>query len=63
LRKKLKCSVTLLSLLAASEAFANDDAAVAVAPTTTADANADEINLRMLEEFRNKEFIEKLLKA
>jgi hypothetical protein len=61
------------------EASANNDAPVAVtvdiapAPTTAADtantdANAtntetDEINLRTLDKFRNREFIEKLLKA
>ena len=55
----------LHSPLAASEDSANNDATVVVgiAPATAADAEAEENNLRTLEEFRNKEFLEKLVKA
>jgi hypothetical protein len=63
LRKKLKHNITLCSLLEASEAPANNDAAFAVSPATPANAEADEIKLRTLEEFQNKEFVEKLVKA
>jgi hypothetical protein len=79
LLKKLKRNVTSHStLLSVSDASANNDAAidvavaVNVAPTTAADANADadatkaetdEINLRTLGEFRNREFVENLSKA
>jgi hypothetical protein len=52
-------------LLTASEDSANNDATVviAIAPATAANAKAEVNNLRMLEEFRNKEFVEKLVKA
>jgi hypothetical protein len=66
LLKKLKRNVALHSLLAGSEDSANNDAAVVVAinPATTADdAKAEANNLRTLEEFRNKEFADKLVKA
>ena len=55
----------MYSLLAASEDSTNNDATVVVAitPATAADAEAEENNLRLLEEFRNKEFVEKLVKA
>ena len=78
LLKKLKRNIVLCSsLLSVSKASANDDSAtiaiaiaVAVAPATAAYANAnatnaetDEINLRTLDEFHNREFVEKLSKA
>ena len=65
LRKKLKRNVAMHSLLAASEDSANNDAAVvvAIAPATAADVKAEENNLRTLEEFRNKEFVDKPVKA
>jgi hypothetical protein len=65
LRKKLKHIIALCSLLTASEESANNDAAIVVAidPATAADAEAEENNLRTLEEFCNKEFADKLVKA
>ena len=53
------------SLLAASEDSTINDAAVvvAIAPATATGAKAEGNNLRPLEEFRNKEFVEKLVKA
>jgi len=54
----------LHSLLASSEDSANNNAPVVVdiAPATAADAEAEENNLRALEEFHNK-FVEKLVKV
>jgi len=65
LRKKLKRNVAMHFLLAASEDSANNDAAivVAIAPATAADVKAEENNLRTLEEFRNKKFVDKPVKA
>ena len=65
LRKKLKNNVALCSLLAASEDSAKNDATiiVAITPAIAADAKAEENNLRTLEEFHNKEFVDKLVKA
>ncbi len=63
--KKLKCNVALRSLLVASEDSANNNATVVVviAPATAANTKAEKNNLRTLEEFHNKEFVEKLVKA
>ena len=65
LRKKLKSNVTFNSLLTASEDSANNDVTVVItiAPATAANTKAEENNLRMLEEFRNKEFVEKPVKV
>jgi hypothetical protein len=75
--EKLNHNFTLRApLLTASEASTNDDVdiAIAVTPATaapadinaninTTNAETDEINLRTLEEFRNRELVEKLVKA
>ena len=69
LLKKLKHNVTLHSPPTIAIAIAVD-----ISPTTTANANAnanandtntetDEIKLRMLEKFKNREFVEKISKA
>ena len=52
------------SLLASSELSANNNAPIIVdiAPATAANAEAEENNLRALEEFRNK-FVEKMVKV
>ena len=59
--KKLKRNVALRSILTAPEDSANNNATVA--PATAANIEAEENDLRPLEEFRNKEFVEKLAKA
>ena len=63
--KKLKRNVALRSILTAPEDSANNNATVvvAIASAIAANVKAEENNLRTLEEFCNKEFVEKLVKA
>ena len=62
--KKLKRNVASHSpLLSVSEASATTTAAYANANADETNTETDEINLRRLDEFRNRQFVEKISKA